>query len=124
MGKVERHRADLEPLLMDFLATEDRQAICEYLEQNSNLPGRRVFLELARAFGDVVADAASFFDAPFATVISSGVFEVERSQAVGRARFLDFALRCALGYARNDGVSSDLVERPLAGCLDRTYVLS
>ena len=59
MGKVERHRADLDPLLIDFLATEDGQPICEYLEQNSNLPGRRVNLELARAFGDVVADAAS-----------------------------------------------------------------
>jgi len=47
MGKVERHRADLDPLLMDFLATEDRQSICEYLEQKSNLPGRRANLELA-----------------------------------------------------------------------------
>jgi hypothetical protein len=58
MGKVERHRADLDPLVIDFLATEDRRLICEYLEQNSNLPGRRANLELARAFGDVVADAA------------------------------------------------------------------
>ena len=59
MGKVERHCADLEPLLIDFLATENRQLICENLEQNSSLPGRRANLELARAFGDVVADAAS-----------------------------------------------------------------
>jgi len=42
---------------------------------------------------------ASLLDAPFATVISSGVFGVEKSQAVGRARFLDFALRYASGYA-------------------------
>ncbi|MCD6285416.1 MAG: hypothetical protein J7M39_05830 [Anaerolineae bacterium] len=59
MSKIERHRADLEPLLMDSLAGDDGQPICEYLEQKSNLPGRRANLELARAFGDVVANAAS-----------------------------------------------------------------
>ena len=51
MGKAERHRADLEPLLMDFLARDDGQPICEYLEQYSNLPGRRANLELAFASG-------------------------------------------------------------------------
>ena len=59
MGEVERHRADFDPLLIGFLATEDSQLICEYLEQDSNLPGRRANPELARAFGDAVADAAS-----------------------------------------------------------------
>ena len=61
---------------------------------------------------------ASFLNAPFATVISSGVFGVEKSQAVGRARFLDFALRCASGYARNDGVPSDLRKCPVARTFD------
>jgi hypothetical protein len=60
------------------------------------------------------SSAASLLDAPLPTVISSEVFGVEKSRAVGRARSLDFALRCASGYARNDGVPSDFGKCPLA----------
>lgn len=58
MGNRENHRLDLNPLFDGFLETRDEQPIRAYLVANSNLPGRRANLELAEAFGDVVADRA------------------------------------------------------------------
>ncbi len=56
MGKIERHRQDLMPLLAAFLETGESADLHAYLVSNSNLPGPRGNLELASAFGDVVGD--------------------------------------------------------------------
>jgi len=112
MGKVERHRADLDPLLIDFLATHDGQPIYEYLEQHSNLPGRRANLELARAFGDVVADAASANPDPMWS-LCSGLIDISVSEAgVDQpASFLPFCGAGAIGAV--GAVCSDYTERSL-----------
>jgi len=57
MGKVDRHCADLEPLLARFLTAGDQRPLRDYLVANSNLPGRRGNLELLTALGDAVAKA-------------------------------------------------------------------
>ncbi|MFX0093873.1 MAG: hypothetical protein ACFFBD_19195 [Candidatus Hodarchaeota archaeon] len=53
MSKKERHKQDLVPLFDEFLKTEDSDKIIRFLISNSNLPGHRANLELARAFAEV-----------------------------------------------------------------------
>jgi len=52
MSKKERHGEDLSRLLDKFLKSGDDEILVEYLVPNSNLPGRRANIELARAFAE------------------------------------------------------------------------
>ncbi|MFX0015339.1 MAG: hypothetical protein ACFFBQ_10435 [Promethearchaeota archaeon] len=56
MSKTERHRCELEILFSDFFQTKDYNPLMNYLTRNSNLPGRRANLELAKAFTMVIED--------------------------------------------------------------------
>jgi hypothetical protein len=59
MRKVELHKRDLAPLFGSFSRTGHPDALTGYLVGQSNLPGRRANLELARAFADSVASCAA-----------------------------------------------------------------
>jgi hypothetical protein len=59
MGKREKHRQNLEPLVENYIASGNSEQLCAYLLANSNLPGQRGNLELANAFGDVVGERAA-----------------------------------------------------------------
>ncbi|UCG04509.1 MAG: hypothetical protein JSW11_11100 [Candidatus Heimdallarchaeota archaeon] len=56
MSKTQRHRSELQLIFTEFFQTNDDKKLTEYLLSNSNLPGRRANLELARAFTIVVND--------------------------------------------------------------------
>jgi hypothetical protein len=56
MMKIENHRHDLIPLFEIYFKTNNAQNLKEYLVANSNLPGPRANLELAKAFSDLVED--------------------------------------------------------------------
>ncbi len=96
--------------LVELLRTLPLQLVrlpgTERARQDGGLVGYVVRVVERLATGHFL-ERASLLNLPFATVISSGVFGVEKPQAVECARFLDFALRYASGYTRNDGVPSD-----------------
>jgi len=54
--KIENHKHDLIPLFETFFKTNNAQNLKKYLITNSNLPGPRGNLELAKAFADLVED--------------------------------------------------------------------
>ena len=54
MTKKEDHKRGLVTLFDAFLETRDDEALFDYISANSNLPGPRGNLELARGFGDAV----------------------------------------------------------------------
>jgi hypothetical protein len=58
MGKKENHRQELMPLVDQFIATGDDEALLDYIAANSNLPGPRGNLELAAAFADLIGQYA------------------------------------------------------------------
>ena len=51
-----RHKQDLVALFDGYASTGDVEVLIGYLLTHSNLPGRRANLELAGAFGDLVAE--------------------------------------------------------------------
>ena len=56
MIKTQRHQNKLILLFSEFFQTGDRKKLIEYLLSNSNLPGRRANLELAKAFTMVIEE--------------------------------------------------------------------
>jgi len=55
MGKKEYHKAELLDLFDEWSRTGEAETLLQYLVQHSNLPGPRANLELAAAFGELVA---------------------------------------------------------------------
>jgi hypothetical protein len=60
MSKRENYAHKLYPLFDAFITSGDDQELLDYLTTNSNLPGPRGNLELAEAFGDVIAQCAAY----------------------------------------------------------------
>ena len=56
MSKTQRHRNELKLLFSELIQTTDEKELTEYLLSNSNLPGRRANLELAKAFTMVIEE--------------------------------------------------------------------
>ncbi|MFX1283831.1 MAG: hypothetical protein ACFFB5_09250 [Promethearchaeota archaeon] len=56
MSKTQRHQHELHLLFSEFLQTGDKKKVTKYLLDNSNLPGRRANLELAKAFTKVIEE--------------------------------------------------------------------
>ncbi len=59
MSKKERHKEELSPILEKLSKTEDMEELFAYFTGNSNLPGPRANLELARAFADLIEKHAA-----------------------------------------------------------------
>lgn len=56
MSKTQRHQNELQFLFAEFLQTSHERNLINYLLANSNLPGRRANLELAKAFTTVIKE--------------------------------------------------------------------
>ncbi|MFX1508363.1 MAG: hypothetical protein ACFFDC_19955 [Promethearchaeota archaeon] len=56
MSKTQRHQSELQSLFAEFLQTSHDRNLTDYLLANSNLPGRRANLELAKAFTVVIKE--------------------------------------------------------------------
>lgn len=50
MSKAQRHLRELQPFLAELIQNNNDRKLIDYLLENSNLPGRRGNLELAKAF--------------------------------------------------------------------------
>ncbi|MFW9905378.1 MAG: hypothetical protein ACFFFH_13640 [Candidatus Thorarchaeota archaeon] len=59
MSKVQRHQQELQLIFPELIQTEDEKKLNDYLLANSNLPGRRGNLELAKAFTKAIRE---YFD--------------------------------------------------------------
>ncbi len=56
MSKTVRHQRELQLLFSELFQTNDDKKLTDYLLSNSNLPGRRANLELAKAFTIVIKE--------------------------------------------------------------------
>lgn len=56
MSKIQRYQRELQLLFTELFQTGDEKKLTEYLLVNSNLPGRRANLELAKAFIMVIEE--------------------------------------------------------------------
>ncbi|MFW9895297.1 MAG: hypothetical protein ACFFD7_05785 [Candidatus Thorarchaeota archaeon] len=56
MNKKEKFYNELGELLRDYLDKKEKQLVVNYLVKNSNLPGRRANIELAKAFAEISQD--------------------------------------------------------------------
>ncbi|MFX1512576.1 MAG: hypothetical protein ACFFCQ_08315 [Promethearchaeota archaeon] len=56
MGKKDRHKTDLIPIMNNLLKTKNEELLIKYFIRNSNLPGRRANLEMAAAFTEVIEE--------------------------------------------------------------------
>ncbi|MFX1515178.1 MAG: hypothetical protein ACFFC6_02635 [Promethearchaeota archaeon] len=56
MSKVQRHQQELQLIFPELIQTKDEKKLNDYLLANSNLPGRRGNLELAKAFTIVIRE--------------------------------------------------------------------
>ncbi len=54
MSKIQRHQHELKLLFSELVQNNDNKNLTDYLMSNSNLPGRRANLELAKAFTNIV----------------------------------------------------------------------
>ncbi|MHA1978749.1 MAG: hypothetical protein ACW98I_17745 [Candidatus Hodarchaeales archaeon] len=54
MSKTQKHQDELKPLFEGYLQEKSSSKLIHYLKINSNLPGRRGNLELAKAFTNMV----------------------------------------------------------------------
>ncbi len=98
MRKKEKHKQDLTKFFDEFLKTGDEEKIIVYLVSNSNLPGRRANLELAKAFAEVVED---FFekdpDRLWNLCLKLIEFSPDEAPVNNPMEFLPFCGACAIG---------------------------
>ncbi|MFQ5979188.1 MAG: hypothetical protein ACE5OZ_13765 [Candidatus Heimdallarchaeota archaeon] len=99
MSKTDRHKKDLVPLfagLPDKLAEEK---IIQYILANSNLPGRRANLELAKAFAETIAEESSVHEPKTFWQFCYHLTEIsiEEGPVNTPREFLPFCGTCGLG---------------------------
>ncbi|MHA2494862.1 MAG: hypothetical protein ACXAEI_05185, partial [Candidatus Hodarchaeales archaeon] len=99
MSKTDRHRSDLLSLFAIFPNNSAEEKIANYILSNSNLPGRRANLELAKAFMEVVADLASSLDVKTLWEYCNRLTEmsIEEGPVNTPREFLPFCGTCGLG---------------------------
>jgi hypothetical protein len=101
MGKVEEHKQDLHVL---FAEEGELEAARVYLLDNSNLPGRRANLELARAFAEVIGARPEFLDRGWELSLDLIALSAEVAPVDSADEFLPFC--GALGIGTLGAVSS------------------
>ncbi|MCP8304733.1 MAG: hypothetical protein H3Z50_04615 [archaeon] len=98
MGKKEDHKQDLANFFDEFLRTGDEEKITEYLTSNSNLPGRRANLELARAFAELAEDhSAKDSERLWDLCIKLTEVSPDEAPVDDPKEFLPFCGACAMG---------------------------
>lgn len=98
MGKKEKHEEDLIILFDIYLETRNKESLLGYLISNSNLPGRRANLELADAFGDIIAGVYDSNKKAFWDLCNDmSIIECKKDDNNGSEEFIPFCGLIGIG---------------------------
>ncbi|MFW9995654.1 MAG: hypothetical protein ACFFD4_26685 [Candidatus Odinarchaeota archaeon] len=110
MGKKEDFRHHLQPLLEEYLENRNEPQLTEFLVRNSNLPGRRANLELARAFTETIeASSSENHSTLWDLLIKLTSITIDQAPVNDPKEFLPFCGTWALGAmgSRSDSWSQE-----------------
>ncbi|MHA2231436.1 MAG: hypothetical protein ACXAB4_02990 [Candidatus Hodarchaeales archaeon] len=99
MSKTDRHKKDLVPLFVNLPNKLAEEKIIQYILANSNLPGRRANLELAKAFAETIAEESSVHEPKTLWQFCYRLTEIsiEEGPVNNPREFLPFCGTCGLG---------------------------